>query len=260
MSSILRWLVCALVMACSRSGDASQDRLPAPAPAGPHIADASGSPDATVDAETPAAVGIRCDSIPEATSEFSRACFMGDIDTVRVRLVSVSANDRPDPCQLTPFAEALAPRIAEPGTPLVQEERRRARKLKIAYMLLDKGIDVHATDRYGSTALHHAAGAYYPEAEVLRLLRHVLALSPDLNAQTTGGVTALFLAAEKGQTEVVRLLLAAGADPSLASTRGATPISIAKERGHAQVQKLLEERMALRQTNLAQQLQDGGGP
>lgn len=259
MSTIRRWFACLLLVAsCSQSRDQTPRSAPTPAPERLDKS-AAGSPFDASGPAVDATHAVKCEGVPDTTAELSRACFEGDVSTVRARLATASANDRPNPCQLTPFGEALAPHIAEPGTPPAQEKSRALHKLEVAHLLLDKGIDVRAADRYGSTALHHAAGAYYSEREVVRLVRRVLALGPDVNAQTTGGVTALLLATDKGQIGVVRLLLEAGANPSRGTARGATPMSVAVEHGFGEIQRLLEAHPVARGQNRAPPHTGDGG-
>lgn len=243
--------VLCLIAACSLSRDAGRGGLAAQtdaekrATASSTVADAATSSFLTVvrDGSSPTTAPDRCDGRPEVTAELSRACFEGDVAAVRTMLATGTANDRADSCQFTPFSQALAPRIVEPGTPPGPQRARAERKLQIAHLLLDAGIDVNATDRLERTALHVAAGAYYSEAEVVQLVRRVLALKPLVNARTTGGVTPLWLAAEKGQAQVVALLLEAGADPSLGNARGVSPVEIARQRGYLDVERLLRAKL-----------------
>lgn len=257
MSTIRKQVAVLLVIAaCSHSRDAGPDASAAQDDAARHSAASRPITDAAlaITAE-PKPDGFsrpppgRCDGHPVVTAEFSRACFEGNVAAVRAMLTTGTANDRKDSCQFTPFAEALAPYIVEPGTPRAPERKRAERKLQVAHMLLDAGIDPRATDRYESTALHAAAGAYYAKAEVLQLVRRVLALRPPVNAQTTGGVTPLWLAAEKGQPEVVQSLLEAGADPSIGNARGVTPVELARQRGYADVERLLSAKLDPRKPN-----------
>ena len=52
----------------------------------------------------------------------------------------------------------------------------------------------------------------------------------------------MYIAAQEGHVEVVRLLLEAGADCNKARTdTGATPLQVAVEKGHVNVVRLLKE-------------------
>ena len=70
-------------------------------------------------------------------------------------------------------------------------------------------------------------------------IRELIAEGADVNARNKFGVTTLFMAAQNGHAEVVRLLLEAKADVNAAITDGRTPLYMASGRGHAEVVRLL---------------------
>src|SRR5271170_1157863 len=75
--------------------------------------------------------------------------------------------------------------------------------------LLERGADVHARARNGTTNLPlHAAAA----GRNLDAVRALVAHGADVNARQEGGFTALHSAALNGDVEMARLLIAAGAD------------------------------------------------
>lgn len=96
--------------------------------------------------------------------------------------------------------------------------------------LLEAGADVHAADKNGVTALHHAVRFRSPAA-VQTLIEH----GADVNrACRRNGSTPLHRAVtqtgapgtagkEEAAKEIVRLLLAAGADPSIVNKAGKKP-------------------------------------
>ena len=106
------------------------------------------------------------------------------------------------------------------------------------------GADVHAADKNGVTALHHAVRFRRPRA-VQALIEH----GADVNrACRRNGSTPLHRAviqtgapgtAGKGDVarEIVRLLLAAGADPSIANKAGKRPVDYVTD---ASTRELLE--------------------
>ena len=75
-------------------------------------------------------------------------------------------------------------------------------------LLLDRGADVNAANRYGSTALMWAGG----DASIVKSL---LDRGAAVDAQTTDGTTALLVAARYGNLESLRLLLEHGASGAI---------------------------------------------
>lgn len=62
----------------------------------------------------------------------------------------------------------------------------------------------------------------------------------DVN-EAIGGKTPLYLAAEHGHLEIVRILVEAGADPNAGDFSGRTPLDSATENGHQEVARYLAE-------------------
>lgn len=100
--------------------------------------------------------------------------------------------------------------------------------------LLKAGADIHATDKNGVTALHHAVRFRSPIA-VQTLLEHGANVNqvcrragstPLHRAVTTTGPSTAGKRQE--MIEIIRLLLAAGADPSIANKSGRKPVDYAK--------------------------------
>jgi len=73
---------------------------------------------------------------------------------------------------------------------------------------LDQGADANTADRWGVTALGHAAARGN-----LAAVGHLLDHDADPNKTSDSGNSALMAAAARGHLEVVRLLLDRGADP-----------------------------------------------
>jgi ankyrin repeat protein/mono/diheme cytochrome c family protein len=105
-------------------------------------------------------------------------------------------------------------------------------------LLVDKGADVNAKNRRGSTPLHWAI---HDEAKV----RLLLSKGANVNAKQAIGRTPLYLAAMLGNgVPTMRLLLTGGADPNLASANGQTPLMAAAARGDVDGVRLLIEKGA----------------
>jgi uncharacterized protein len=121
-------------------------------------------------------------------------------------------------------------------------EDQRARLIT----LLKAGADIHATDKNGVTALHHAVRFRSPIA-VRTLIEHGANVnqvcrksgsSPLHRAVTATGAPST---AGKHQEalEIIRLLIAAGADPSITNKSGLKPADYVKD---DTIKSLLKER------------------
>ncbi|HKS37011.1 MAG TPA: ankyrin repeat domain-containing protein [Verrucomicrobiae bacterium] len=95
---------------------------------------------------------------------------------------------------------------------------------------LKRGADIHATDKNGVTALHHAVRFRSPAA-VETLIEHGASVNqvcrrsgstPLHRAVTQTGAPGT-AGRQQAAIEIIRLLLAAGADPSITNKSGRTP-------------------------------------
>ncbi len=93
-----------------------------------------------------------------------------------------------------------------------------ARLPQTVRLLIDRGADVNAVDRYGSTALFRAAEmqANFLE-DGLEIMRILLVNGADVNARNTHGETALMYVAT---VEAARVLIAGGADINAKDRQG----------------------------------------
>src|SRR5580658_5205048 len=96
--------------------------------------------------------------------------------------------------------------------------------------LIQKKVDVNATDPDGSTALHWVS--YRDDLESADLL---IRAGANVNAATDLGVTALWAASQNGSAAMVGKLLAAGANPNLALLSGETPVMVAARSGYPDI-------------------------
>ncbi|MFH0824680.1 MAG: ankyrin repeat domain-containing protein, partial [Pseudomonadota bacterium] len=113
--------------------------------------------------------------------------------------------------------------------------------LETVRCLLDRGVDVNATDKFGSTALIRASAKGH--IEVVRLL---LDRGARVNATSGSGTTALIKAALLGHSEVSRELLDRGADVNVTvqNTTTITLLMMACNISPSDVVELLVERGA----------------
>ena len=106
--------------------------------------------------------------------------------------------------------------------------------LDITKLLMKAGSDLEAaTSPSGYTPLHNAA-----EKGHLGEMSALIKAGAKINRRTSSaiGMTALYLAAQEGKLDAVKLLLRAKADPSLTTVdHPSTPLSIAAENGHSEI-------------------------
>ncbi|MEL6111120.1 MAG: ankyrin repeat domain-containing protein [Planctomycetota bacterium] len=93
-----------------------------------------------------------------------------------------------------------------------------------ALQLLASGVDVSTKDPRpllgdNQTALHYAVG--FDDAS---LIDTIINSGADVNAQTTNGQTALWLACNGGHRNSVHALLKHGANPNIRSSEGHSPL------------------------------------
>ena len=101
--------------------------------------------------------------------------------------------------------------------------------------LLEKKVDVNATETDGSTALLWAS--YRDDVETADLL---LGAGAKVNLANDLGATPLWAASQNGSLAMVRKLLDAGADPNMPLLAGETPLMVAARSGYPEVvQQLL---------------------
>ena len=107
---------------------------------------------------------------------------------------------------------------------------------EIVKELLERGSDVNMRDNYGRTPLMFASSGPFPET--VRLLLQNKA-EPDL-ADGEEHFTALMYAAAEGHLEVVRILLDYIADPTLKDIDGDDAVTFALNNGHKEVADLIQ--------------------
>ena len=179
------------------------------------------------------------------------ACFQGSTKIAKhllARGADISAKttmdgipDRPTCLHIAAYYnyQTLADVLLAHGAPVDEPMDDGASPLYVACMqghaevagrLLDAGADVTTTTQKKNlwTCLHYAASNNHP-ALVDVLLAHGAPVDEPTAPGTGGGASPLFIACEKGHTEVARKLLNAGADPHLARTDGTTPFTMTFE-------------------------------
>jgi ankyrin repeat protein len=140
------------------------------------------------------------------------------------------------------------------GAEVVERAGALLRQLQVAWLANQRKRGAEGekccSRRFGSTGDNFSpvcvvCADVKPEHErmLAELLRRALVGAPEafVNHRDKGGQgkTPLYIAVEKGHTEVVQLLLGAGADVNTATNNGVTPLYIAAQHGHIEVVQLL---------------------
>ena len=108
--------------------------------------------------------------------------------------------------------------------------------LDVMTWLLDRGADVNARNRRGSTPLHWAT---HDESKV----RLLLSRGANVNGKQAEGRTPVFLAASLGHgNAILRLVLEHGGNPAIATANGQTPLMVAAARGDIEALRLLVDK------------------
>lgn len=105
--------------------------------------------------------------------------------------------------------------------------------LKTAQLLADGKADVNERDAFGQTLLMCAHGE--------RAVEFVLGLGVDVHAKDSNGATALHYAASRGDFGAVKKLLEAGADFRVMNNSGNKPVDLAKGSHHEGIASFLLE-------------------
>jgi hypothetical protein len=138
-------------------------------------------------------------------------------------------------------ADPNLPKDSNGGTPLLNALEMG--RFDIAQLLIARGADVLAAADGHATALYElASAAPQPahQAEQLDLARMLVDRGVPVDAPMGAPhVTALMMAAIRGNEPLVQLLLAHGADPGLRDNKGQTALSLARKKGHAGVVQIL---------------------
>lgn len=91
--------------------------------------------------------------------------------------------------------------------------------------LIEQGIDLHNRTRFGTTAMHLAAG--HDSAEGFSVVSYLIEMGGDISARDEHGETPLMVAANHGAVDAARILLEKGANVNEKNEKGQSPIHFA---------------------------------
>ena len=131
----------------------------------------------------------------------------------------------PDSTGRTPLMWAVYTNFNNPQLSLAKDADRT---YYVQALLNAPGVNIHAKDQDGFTALHWAAWSGMPHSVAL-----LAKAGLDINAKEANGYTPLMLAAMRGDDAVVKILLQLGADAAAANADGKTAAQLAEEKGAA---------------------------
>lgn len=191
-------------------------------------------------AELLIAAGAQVDSrSKDGRTALFRAAAHGDCPMVKI-LLEVGAN--PSITEIDFGRSAIdvakdkghneAVKILEQGEAVFHASRRG--ELELLESLLDKGASTNFCDQYGLTALHIAAIKGNKNAVMI-----LVEYGANLECQDSDGNTPLHLAVESGCNETVEVLINRGANINAKSKKGATPLQLSRTMGLQHISTLL---------------------
>lgn len=131
----------------------------------------------------------------------------------------------PDSTGRTPLMWAVYTNFNNPQLSLSKDADRA---YYVQALLNAPGVNIHAKDQDGFTALHWAAWSGMPHSVAL-----LAKAGLDVNEKEANGYTPLMLAAMRGDDAVVKVLLQLGADTAAVNADGKTATQLAEEKGAA---------------------------
>lgn len=158
--------------------------------------------------------GVQNDKDPIFLKEFEEGC-KAHADFVNT----------PDSTGRTPLMWAVYTNFNNPQLSLAKDADRA---YYVRALLDAPGINIHAKDQDGFTALHWAAWSGMPHSVAL-----LVKAGLDINEKEANGYTPLMLAAMRGDETVVKVLLQLGADTAAVNNAGKTAAQLADEKGAA---------------------------
>lgn len=131
----------------------------------------------------------------------------------------------PDSTGRTPLMWAVYTNFNNPQLSMAKDADRA---YYVQELLNAPGVNIHAKDQDGFTALHWAAWSGMPHSAAM-----LIKAGLDINEKEANGYTPLMLAAMRGDDAVVKVLLQLGADTAAVNAESKTAAQLAEEKGAA---------------------------
>lgn len=131
----------------------------------------------------------------------------------------------PDSTGRTPLMWAVYTNF---NNPQLSMSKDAVRAYYVQELLNAPGVNIHAKDQDGFTALHWAAWSGMPHSAAM-----LIKAGLNINEKENNGYTPLMLAAMRGDDTVVKMLLQLGADTAATNKDGKTAAQLADEKGAA---------------------------
>ena len=115
--------------------------------------------------------------------------------------------------------------------------------VEIVRHLIESGADVNSKNNTGETVLIGAShpGMGMPDKRFIEIIPLLIEAGAKVNIQDTYGLTALHRASDHEQIEIVRLLIESGANPYITSIWDKKPIDMAPSRSRPIIREIYEE-------------------
>ncbi len=191
--------------------------------------------------------GVQDDKDPIFLKEFEEGC-KAHADFVNT----------PDSTGRTPLMWAVYTNFNNPQLSLAKDADRA---YYVQELLNAPGVNIHAKDQDGFTALHWAAWSGMPHSAAM-----LIKAGLDINEKEANGYTPLMLAAMRGDDAMVKVLLQLGADTAAVNNTGKTAAQLADEKGAAydkrqsQVYSLIYSEERSKAYQVTRQLLNGSAP
>lgn len=127
-------------------------------------------------------------------------------------------------------------------------DKQQAEVLSLMEKMIAKGANIHAADKSGASAIHHAVSRLYPSA-----VERLIVNGADVDMQNSSGVTPLMMTIQSGDPnkchEIAATLLGYGADINLRTSGGKSVIDLVIEYGRHDILQIIENHSEQRVLN-----------